>query len=83
MAPRITLRTVIGHMQHMEQTLLRRINEFHGDVKGDIRVLQTQVGFLQEGVRNIDKRLDDIELQFLPGRIRRLEMKTFGRTFRQ
>lgn len=42
-------------------------------LKTDISTLKRQVAFLQGGVDSIDKRLDAIEIEQLPKRVKRLE----------
>ena len=87
---RITIGVILDHMRHMEDRLIGKMQHLLNaelvGVKNDISILKTtlgsverQLGVLQGGVDMIDKRLDDIEIEFLPKRVARLERKVFAR----
>ena len=80
----ITTADLLGHMQGMEQRLTEKI-----DAKADASELEAveqrltkrmdslekDVAVIKEGVENIDRRLDAIELEELPKRVGRIEQQ--------
>lgn len=85
----ITPRVLLDHMQAMQRSLERKIGDLSGrmdglsermdrgfaEVKGEIRRLDRKIDVLTAGVDQIDARLDAIEIEKLPQRVRALEMK--------
>jgi hypothetical protein len=86
--PDITLKDVISHMQGMELRLTKRIDD--GDAKLAKRIDSVEVGLsglsrqidrvernLTGQIDAIDQRLDAIEIESLPKRVKKLE-RTVG-----
>ena len=83
---RITLRLLLEHMQNGQ----RGQREDMKSLRYDVSLFKTEFRSLKEHlyafesritiqIENIGKRLDDIELEFLPRRVRKLERAVFGR----
>ena len=69
----ITLQIVLEHMQNMQRVLMSEI----GAVRTDLQRLERRVDRMETNLTNqidaIDKRLDAIEIENLPKRVRVLE----------
>lgn len=85
--PRITLRVILQHMQAMEHRLMStlgsRIDSLDTRLSGKIESLATRMDRMERKMDNhtlqldaIDKRLDAVEIEDLPKRVRRLERHT-------
>ncbi|MDB4979116.1 MAG: hypothetical protein JWM56_1302 [Candidatus Peribacteria bacterium] len=84
----ITPKILLQHMQAMQAALIDRMNVMHGSlqkdivaVQGEVHILRTEhqrlerkIDTLTLGVDSIDARLDTIEIEKLPQRVKALEM---------
>jgi hypothetical protein len=68
---RITLATVIEHMQHLHGIAMLRIDGL------DAKIDHVHVS-LSRQIDAIDKRLDAVEIEDLPRRVHKLEKAVFG-----
>jgi hypothetical protein len=73
MADEITLKIVLDHVQGMHASLAKRMDSMEGQMHG----MKADMNLLKTGVRNIDERLDRIDITMVEqnheGRIRKLE----------
>jgi hypothetical protein len=76
----ITLKTILDHMQNMQRTLLNEIAKLGSRVGGvEIRMdrLETRIDRMETNltaqIDGIDKRLDAIEIETLPQRVKAIE----------
>lgn len=71
----ITLKIILEHIVAMEQRLSGQIHE----VRGEVGEVKTQLASVERNllrqIDGIDKRLDDIEIEKLPERVRVLESR--------
>lgn len=68
MSDEITLKIVLDHIVAMEQRLTGQL----ADVKRELKSVETNLG---RQIQGIDERLDDIEIENLPKRVRALESR--------
>lgn len=62
----ITLRHIMSHLQGLEQRINERFEKAESNMKRMERNLTFQIGA-------IDKRLDAVEIEYLPKRVSRIE----------
>jgi archaellum component FlaC len=78
---RITAGTILKHMQAMEKRLTVRISSVEIGLDSRINALDEKFSRrfdnLSFQIDAIDKRLDAIEIEDLPRRVKRLEAKVF------
>jgi DNA-binding FrmR family transcriptional regulator len=77
MAKRITLRTIVEHIQGMRNSLEGRMNRLEGKMEGMERRMVSMDRKLSGQIDAVDKRLDTIEISIVEQnhekRIRRIE----------
>lgn len=67
----ITLRIVLEHMQHLHNQTQRELKKLRSEMNEGF----AEVSRIGRSVRNIEAQLDDVEIEKMPGRLRRLEEK--------
>ena len=82
---KITLQIILEHVHEGQRVHKEDLGILHSDMKifeasvaAEFRSVKNQINTLSVQVGNIDKRLDDIELEFLPRRVKKLERAVFA-----
>lgn len=73
----ITTGVLLDHMQNMQRVMLEKFDALEKRIDMRMDRLERRMDWLQASRDNMNVRLDDIEGEFLPKRVRKLERKVF------